>query len=202
MLRHQNEYESFIRLEYLYRGFLEAFEEEIGDIDKDEILNTPIHYYYNFHDKESFVRVSRIYDKKNPTRNDTRLIFKVYFNIQGMRRMVRRTGVRYRFGNEIDTSFYFDEKPPEIMEKFKWIQEHNKPEYKKKLVNGIKKISAFSSIKIMVSGGARYYCYKDRSWTVELLSHSMKIDLDNTNVGRDVYQFFKRTLLSISLISQ
>ena len=48
MLRHKNEYESFIRLEYLYRGFLEAFEEEIGDINKDEILNTPLHYYYNF----------------------------------------------------------------------------------------------------------------------------------------------------------
>ncbi|MBS4798016.1 MAG: hypothetical protein KH016_03660 [Haemophilus parainfluenzae] len=200
MLRNQNRYETFIRLEYLYRGFLEAFEEEIGDINIDKILST-IHYRYNFHDKESCVRVSRIPNKKSPHINDIRLIFKVDFNIKGTRRIRRCTEIRSRFGKGFDTSSYLDENPPEIIDKFKWIQEHNKPEYKKKLANGIKKISAFSSIKISISGGESYLSYKDRNWTVNLLSHSMKIDLDNPNVGRDVYQFFKRILLSISLIS-
>lgn len=195
MLRHQNEYESFIRLEYLYRGFLEAFEEEIGDVYEDRVIDTPYEYRYDFYNKKSHIRIS---NKTPLNKNHQSLVFKIDFN-SDFSNFKKCTTVRYKIGNNIDTDYHYDKNPSELIDKFKWLLEHNKPEYRKKLSDGVKKISAFSSIQININDWGTYS--KSSKWNVCILSTRMKIDLGNPNVGRDVYQFFKKVLLSVSLIS-
>ena len=128
MLRHQNEYESFIRLEYLYRGFLEAFEEEIGDVYEDRVINTSYEYYYDFYNKKSHIRISN----KTPLKqNHQSLVFKIDFN-SDFSNFRKCTTVRYKIGRNIDTDYHYDKNPSELIDKFKWLLEHNKPEYRKK----------------------------------------------------------------------
>lgn len=207
MLRKQDEYEIFIRLEYLYRGFLEAFEEEIGDIY--DYYQEPTSYSYNFSNKKSHVRILETKKLDEFNRN---LFFEVDFNsdFSNFRRCHTTQSRWYRYLEwENDVDYRYDNEPPEIINKFKWLLEHKKLNNRKRILfDGNEKIPSFSSVCIKIWGNYDSFSktnspsYKRMKWYVCVLSHRMEVDLDNVNLGRDVFDFFKKVLCSISLLSK
>lgn len=198
MLRNKKEYETFIRLEYLYRGFLEAFEEEIGDVYYDA-HNKHTSYRYYFSNKTSLVRVkklTRLDDK------DKQLNFRIDFN-SNFDKFKRWYDYQGCFNGKFESDCRVIHEIPDVIEKFKWLLKYKKSEHKYKLSVDNKLLLPFSSVRIYID---TKFCFRESKhqyiWYVEILSQYLEIDLYDPNVGKKVYDFFKTVLFRIDLASE
>lgn len=219
MLKNQRGFDNFVKYSSLYQGFIDVFEEDIGDITINEI-SEKTSYCYNFHRDWNDIRIKNI---TNEAEKYKELEFEIDFS--NLKKFFRMRYLRYMWRNnpECDDELI---KTPEIVRKLIWLQEHNKPEYKKKLLQGKKRISPFSSIKITISsldsmdakwlkdhiqkiGSEIYVNWENLKCNREIfclraviLGEFIYIDINEPDSGKKLYDFFKRRILSIDLVSE